>query len=682
VGDLLQDLAFVMVFAAFAAVVCNRLRQPAVLGYLLAGLVIGPHVGKHIWTVSHPDNISTLANIGVVMLMFGLGLQFSLGRLIKVVPTAMTAATLEIILMVWIGYQAGQVFGWSKIQSLFLGAMLLSSSTIIIVKTLNDLDLSRERFAETTFGILILEDIYAVLAIVLVTGLVAAEAFTIDQVVHVGTNMGIFLTVTAVIGLIFVPHLLRYVANTRSDEILLVTVLGLGFGIALLGVKLGYTAALGAFVIGAIVAETRMAGKIIQQIEPIRSMFNAIFFVAVGMMVDPAAFVEYWPHILLITGVVVAGKILTGALGSLVAGHDMRTSLRVGLTLAQIGEFAFVIGHLGLMLKAIPESLFSIIVGVSALTTLLTPWLIKYSNGLAAIIEKPVPFPIRDMLAVYHRWFHRGAKNPMYAPVKKLVRKTILQIILNLVLMAAIFGVAAFLISYTAPWWPQTVEWTIVRGSTFWLLASAACMPLVAATMRKLRAMAMLLSELSITPTLAGPRTKIYRIMFVNTIIASGILGLAMYILLLSSAIMPPWPILAIMLVGLAIFTRYRWNAFIQIYAAAQAEIGDTLFAHDPLHEEQETAPPARPMPALLVAAELEMVAIPEHSPVAGKFLREAELRTQTGASVVGIERNGDNIVNPSPDEEVQVGDNVLLLGTKAQLAAARKMISPPLEST
>lgn len=679
-SDLLVDLAAVMVVAALVTVLCHKLRQPVVLGYLIAGVLIGPYLPHMPFTVSEPANVETLAQFGVVMLMFGLGLEFSLGKLLKVIPTAMTAVTLEIVLMVWIGYQVGLLLGFPKMQSMMLGAMLLSSSTIISIHTLNDLKLTGEKFAQMVFGILILDDIYAIIAIVLITGLAATETFSAVAALDVAKSIGIFLTVTFVVGLLVVPHLLRYVANLKNDELLLITVLGLGFGISMLGVKLGYSAALGAFVIGAIIAETRMQGKVNELINPIRYMFNAIFFVAVGMMLDPAVFLEYWPHILLLTAVVMVGKTVTGALGSMVAGHDLRTALRVGMGLAQIGEFAFVIGQLGMELGKIPQWLYSIIIGVSALTTLLTPYMIKHSESLANAIERPIPKPVLDMLAVYHRWFHRNTSSPMYAPVKKLVRKTIMQIVLNMVLVAAIFIIAAFATDHTADLWPEDRRagwWLVAHHSIFWLAAMAMSMPLVAATFRKLRAMAMLLAEVSITSAAARQRTQIMRMMFVNTILAAGMLGMGVYLLLLSSAIMPPWPVLAILLVGLAIFTRYRWNTFIQFYAAAQAEIGETLFTPEAMPDEAIAEPP-KPLPPLLYAAELEMVSVEEGSCIIGQFLRETELRALTGASVVGIERKGENIVNPSADEEVQLQDNLLLLGTRTQLAAARDLIMPP----
>lgn len=684
-GDLLLvDLAAVMVVAALVTVLCNRIRQPVVLGYLIAGVLIGPYLSHMPFTVTNPDNVNTLAQIGVVMLMFGLGLEFSLGKLLKVIPTAMTAVTLEIILMVWIGYQVGLLLGLLKMESMMLGAMLLSSSTIIIAHALSDLKLTGQKFAQMVFGILILDDIYAIIAIVLITGLATTETLSAGAAVQVAKNMGIFLTVTFVVGLLVVPHLLRYVANLKHDEILLITVLGLGFGISLLGVKLGYSAALGAFVIGAIIAETRMQGKVNELVSPIRYMFNAIFFVAVGMMLDPAVFRDYWYHILIITAVVMLGKTATGAFGSMVAGHDLRTSLRVGMGLAQIGEFAFVIGQLGLANGRISQALYSVIIAVSAMTTLLTPYMIKHSDSLANLIERPIPRPVLDMLAVYHRWFHRNTNSPMYAPVRKLVRKTIMQIILNMVLIAAIFIVAAYATDRTADLWSEKRRegwWRIAHDSIFWVGAMALSLPLVAATFRKLRAMAMLLAEVSITSAAARQRTQILRMMFVNTMIAAGMAGMGVYILLLSSAIIPPWPVLAVLLVGLAIFTRYRWNAFIQFYAAAQAEIGETLFTPEAMPDEREEEPP-KPLPPLLYAAELEMVKVCEGSALVGQFLRETQLRALTGASVVGIERQGENIVNPNADEEVLLNDSLLLLGTRTQLVAARELIMPPLPGT
>ncbi|MEI9863962.1 MAG: cation:proton antiporter [Limisphaerales bacterium] len=298
--------------------------------------------------------------------MFSLGLEFSLGKLKRVGATAFIAAALEIVLMLGIGYQIGRWFGWSQMDSVFLGAMLSISSTTIIVKALAELGKSKERFAELIFGILIVEDILAIAIIALLSGIAMTGSLQIGEVVGTVSRLGIFLVVTLVLGLLFVPRLIGYVARFKSNEMLLITVLGLCFGFSLLAVKLHYSVALGAFIIGAVIAEAREVKKIEHLTEPVRDMFSAIFFVAIGMLIDPALLAQYWLPIAVITVVVVVGKVLTCSFGTFVAGNDTRTSLRVGMGLAQIGEFSFIIAALGLNLGVTSKFLYPIAVTVSA----------------------------------------------------------------------------------------------------------------------------------------------------------------------------------------------------------------------------------------------------------------------------------------------------------------------------
>ncbi len=304
--------------------------------------------------------------MGIILLMFSLGLEFSLGKLKRVGATAFIAAALEIVLMLGIGYQIGRWFGWSQMDSVFLGAMLSISSTTIIVKALAELGKSKERFAELIFGILIVEDILAIAIIALLSGIAMTGSLQIGEVVGTVSRLGIFLVVTLVLGLLFVPRLIGYVARFKSNEMLLITVLGLCFGFSLLAVKLHYSVALGAFIIGAVIAEAREVKKIEHLTEPVRDMFSAIFFVAIGMLIDPALLAQYWLPIAVITVVVVVGKVLTCSFGTFVAGNDTRTSLRVGMGLAQIGEFSFIIAALGLNLGVTSKFLYPIAVTVSA----------------------------------------------------------------------------------------------------------------------------------------------------------------------------------------------------------------------------------------------------------------------------------------------------------------------------
>src|SRR5215471_9827752 len=386
----LQDLAVVMVVAGVVTVIFHRLKQPVVLGYIITGVIIGPHTPPSP-LIHDQETINTLSELGIILLVFSLGLEFSLGKLKQVGGTAFLAALLEILLMAWVGYEIGRFFDWSVMDSLFLGAMLSISSTTIIIKALADLGKSKERFAQLIFGILIVEDILAIAMIALLSGIAMTGSL---QVVEMGKKLGklfLFLVASLVIGLLFVPRLVGYVARFRSNEMLLVTILGLCFGFSLLAAKLGYSVALGAFLIGATIAESREIHRVEKLIEPVRDMFSAIFFVAIGLLIDPKMLLAYWVPVVVITLAVVVGKVVTCSFGAFVAGNDTRTSLRAGMGLAQIGEFSFIIASLGLTLNVTSKFLYPIAVAVSAITTLLTPYLIKSADAIVARFDRMAP---------------------------------------------------------------------------------------------------------------------------------------------------------------------------------------------------------------------------------------------------------------------------------------------------
>ncbi len=659
-----------MIVAAVVTLLFHRLHQPVVLGYILAGVIIGPYTPPFP-LVRDEQTIRTLAELGVIFLMFSLGLHFSLRQLKQVGATAFIAATLEILLMLWVGYEVGQFFGWSKMDSIFLGAILSISSTTIIVKALEELGKSKAKFSEIIFGILIVEDILAIAMIALLSSIAMTGTLEVGQVLATVGRIGIFLSVVLVIGLIAVPPLLRYVARFKSDEMLLVCVLGLCFGVSLLAVKLGYSVALGAFIIGTIIGEAREIEKIKRLTEPVRDTFSAVFFVAVGMLIDPRLLAQYTGPILIVTLAVVIGKVLTCAFGTFVAGHDTRTSLRVGMGLAQIGEFSFIIASLGLTLRVTSEFLYPIAVTVSAVTTLLTPYLIKGSDPVVSWFDRVAPRPVVGYLELYSRWVERLRAGQQDNRARRLARKWAWQMALNVVLVTGVFMAAGPLAERAARWWPQAPEWIGGAKGVVWLVACVVALPGLIATLRKLQAFAMLLSEMSVTDALAGKHTPTIRAVIWRTIFAAGLAVLSLWVLLLSAALLPPGRGLAVLGLIVAVACVVLWRFFIQIHARAQVALRETL--SQPVAPQEESPEALSP---LLKDVRLETLTIGQDSPAAHKLIGELALRTKSGASIVVIERADARIINPGPDEELHPADKVLLLGTPAQLQAGRQLLS------
>lgn len=672
----LQDLAVVMIVAGLVTVLFHRFKQPVVLGYIIAGVIIGPHTPPFPF-ISDEHTIKTLADLGVILLMFSLGLEFSLRKLRQVGGAAFIAAFLEIMLMAWVGYEIGRLFGWSTMDSIFLGAILSISSTTIIIKALGELGKTKERFAQLIFGVLIIEDILGIAMLALLSGIAMTGALSVADVGLTLGKLSLFLVATLVIGLIAVPRLIGYVAKFKSNEMLLVTVLALCFGFALLAAKLDYSVALGAFLIGAIIAEAREIHRIETLIEPVRDMFSAIFFVSIGLLIDPKMLGAYWLPILVITVAVVVGKVVTCSFGAFVGGNDSRTSLRVGMGLAQIGEFSFIIASLGLTLNVTSKFLYPIAVAVSVLTTLFTPYLIKSADGVVNWFDRVAPKPMVSGLELYTRWVGQFGSQRHTTMATKLTRRWIGQMALNAALIAAVFIAAAF-IERREPGWLTSLglgeEW--LKGA-LWLAAVLLSLPMFIATFRKLQALGFLLAETKVTEKAAGERTAAIRAVVAQVIPIAGTVALGLFVLVLSSALLPAFNVLLVLLAIVALITWLLWRSFIKVYSKAQFALQETFTqAPAPRH-----APAPAALPSLLREADLESVTITAGSPAAGKLIRELELRTRTGASIVGIERNGTNLINPGPDEELQSGDQVLLLGTPVQLRDSRQVFQSAVPS-
>ncbi|MGH7830614.1 MAG: cation:proton antiporter, partial [Candidatus Binatia bacterium] len=402
----LRDLAVVMAISAATTVLFHLLRQPVVLGYIVAGVIIGPHTPPFSF-VTDLHSIHTLAELGVLLLLFSIGLEFDLRKLRRVGGVAFLAAILEILLMIWLGYSAGRLLGWGEMDSLFLGAILSISSTTIIVQVLMETGQLREQFAQIILGILIVEDIAAIMILVVLSSLATAGTITFVDVGGAFLNVCIFMAVALGVGYLLIPRLVTFVARFKRSEMLTVTVLGLAFGLAVLGAHLGFSVALGAFLMGAIVAESEEAHQIVERIEPIREMFSAVFFVATGMLLDPKILADLWGAVLFITAITVVGKIVSCSFATFLGGYPGRVALPVGLGMAQIGEFSFIIANLGRSAGVTSGILYPIAVAVSSLTTFLTPYLLRSAHAVTELLSRFSPRPLVTFATFYTAWLSR-----------------------------------------------------------------------------------------------------------------------------------------------------------------------------------------------------------------------------------------------------------------------------------
>ena len=395
--ELISDLAIILLTGGVVTVLFRKLNQPLVLGYILAGFLIGPYLPLF-FTVADSESIATWSEIGIIILMFGLGLEFNLHKLVSVGGTALITALTEVGGMLLLGYLVGQAMGWGEMDSLFLGGMLSMSSTTIIIKAFDDLKLRQERFAQLVFGTLVIEDIAGIfMMIILSTISVGQQVSGLQLALKLGMLV-LYLAIWLLAGIYLLPTLLKKATPMMSDETLLVNALGLCFGMVLLADKLGFSSALGAFLAGSLLAGTLQAERVEHLTQSVKDLFGAVFFISVGMMVEPAMIARHIVPILILSLVTVFGKLTISSIGVLLSGQSLETAIRCGSSLAQIGEFAFIIASLGLSLGVIADYIYPIIIAVSVLTTLTTPFFIKNSEKTYRLVRKILPKKLCERL--------------------------------------------------------------------------------------------------------------------------------------------------------------------------------------------------------------------------------------------------------------------------------------------
>ena len=404
-APLISDLALILICAGIMTLVFKKLKQPLVLGYVVAGFLASPHM-PFTPSVMEQASVKVWADIGVIFLLFALGLEFSFKKIVKVGGPAVIAACTVIFCMIMLGIGVGSAFGWSQMDSLFLGGMIAMSSTTIIYKAFDDLGLRKKQFTSLVLSILILEDILAIVLMVMLSTMAVRHNFEGTQMLESVAKLLFFLILWFVVGIYVIPLFLRKCRKLMSDETLLIVALALCFGMVVLAAKTGFSAAFGAFIMGSILAETIDAERIERLVMPVKDLFGAIFFVSVGMMVDPSMIADYAVPILVITLAVIMGQALFGTLGVLLAGQPLKTAMQCGFSLTQIGEFAFIIASLGVSLHVTGQFLYPIVVAVSVITTFLTPYMIRFAEPASNYVDAHLPERWRNFLSRYASGSH------------------------------------------------------------------------------------------------------------------------------------------------------------------------------------------------------------------------------------------------------------------------------------
>ena len=453
--ELVKDLALILIVASIVTLIFKKLRQPLVLGYIVAGFIVSPHMPLTM-SVLDKENIHTWADIGVMFLLFSLGLDFSIKKILKMGISPFISAIIIVFSMMMLGMGVGNAFSWSKMDCIFLGGMMAMSSTTIIYKAFDDMGLRQQRFAGLVMSVLILEDILAIVMMVMLSAIASGNNPDGEQMLGSLFKIGFFLILWFVVGLFAIPTFLRHTRKLMSSETMLIVALGLCCAMAWVSSSVGFSSAFGAFVMGSILAETIEADKIIRLVEPVKNLFGAIFFVSVGMLVDPNILISYALPIGILVLAILAGQGIFGTLGFMLSGQPLKTAMRCGFSMAQIGEFAFIIASLGLSLGVISEFLYPVVVAVSVITTFLTPYMIRAAEPAYTILEKRLP----------KRWIrrlnHLGAEHHASPDEQSLWKRLLRKMILNTVIYAIlILAITAVMLNFFLPfarhllphWW-------------------------------------------------------------------------------------------------------------------------------------------------------------------------------------------------------------------------------------
>lgn len=677
--ELLKALTTVLCVAGVTTVLFQRLKQPVVLGYILAGLIVGPHVP--IPLSAHRETVEALSELGVILLMFSLGLEFRLRKLLRVGPTAGLTAVIQCSIMLWLGYVTARMFGWTLKEGIYCGAIIAISSTTIIAKQFDEQKI-HGRLREIVVGVLVIEDLIAILLMAALTALSSGEGLSLRTLAASGGRLGAFLIGLMAAGLLIVPRTIRAIHGLQRPETLLVASVGLCFAISMLASSFGYSVALGAFLAGSLVAESGEEKHVERLVQPVRDLFAAIFFVSVGLLIDPAIITHHWMEVAVLSFVVVAGKVISVTVGAFLSGNGTRTSVEAGMSMAQIGEFSFIIAALGVSLNAIGNALYPIAVAVSAITTLTTPWLIRAAGPTASFVDRKLPRALQMYAVLYGSWLERLRTAPRRETTGGIARRLVKFLLLDTALLCGLVIATSLSADDIAAFIADKFEITITYAYAL-VIATAflAAAPFGFGIFRIARKLGVTLAEAAVPKSAEGradfgaaPRRalvvtlQLVVVLLVGLpLVAStqpfvpGFEGALVFLLLLS-------------LIGYA-FWRSATNLKGHVRAgaemivealASQSREGSTSSGEPSLAQVNEILPGlGEPVP----------VRIDAHSPAVGRTLASLRLRGVTGATVLVITRGKERFVIPHADEVLREGDVLAIAGTHDAVDAARRVL-------
>ena len=652
-APLIADLALILVCAGVMALLFKKLKQPLVLGYIVAGFIASPHFSLTP-SVIDTASIHVWSDIGVIFLLFALGLEFSFKKIVKVGGPAVIAALTIIFGMIFFGITVGSAFGWQRMDAIFLGGMIAMSSTAIIYKAFDDLGLRKKQFTGLVLSILILEDILAVLLMVILSTIAVSNSFQGGELLMSIGKLAFFLVLWIVVGIYLIPQLLRKARDLMNDETLLVVALGLCFGMVVLAAKLGFSAAFGAFIMGSILAETIEAEHIEHLVKPVKDLFGAIFFVSVGMMVDPAMILHYAGPIIAITLTVLIGQSLFATLGVLLSGQNLKTAMQCGFSLTQIGEFAFIIAGLGVSLGVTGTFLYPIVVAVSVITIFLTPYMIRLAEPAYGFVEKHLP----DKWIAFLNRYNTGAASPSIAA--ESLWKIYLTGILKNTLIYGIVSIASVALCFQFGV-PRLQEW--LPGIWGSVVSAAGTLVLLAPFLRSIIIKKTHSAEFKgLWQESRANRAPLVASVALRVVLA---MGFVLYVLFklfhFSGALIT---LLALMVVALMVFNRFTKKQAIRIERTFMGNLRAREIRAEYLGEK-------RPEYARhLMSKDLHLAdfEIPEDIEWAGMTLAELNFGRRFGVHVVSILRGRKRINIPKAVDRIYPQDRIQVIGTDSEM--------------
>ncbi len=646
IESLITDLAFILILGAIVTVLFKWIKQPVVLGYIVAGFLASPNF-TYLPTVAHADNIDFWAEIGIVVLLFSLGLEFSFKKLLSTGGSAIVTALIIIIGMMATGFAIGHLLGFSQINSLFLGGMISMSSTTIILKALTDLGLRHRKFASQVFAVLIVEDLFAVLMMVILSSIAINQSVAGGEMLFSVAKLAFFLIIWFLIGTYLLPSALNLIRRHLSDETLLVISMALCLGMAVFSVLCGFSLALGAFVMGSILAGTSLAERIEHVISPVKDLFGAVFFISVGMMVNPGVIVEYWQPILILSLAVIVGMIVFGSFGMLVTGQTLRVAMQSGFALTQIGEFSFIIATLGMSLGVLDANMYPIVVAVSVITTFTTPYFIRMADPAYGFVERHLPRRLRFLIDRYSA--SAGNESETRVLWQTVLRRYAWRVLLYSIVLVAIdlvceMYVVGLVERYINGWLGRFLGCviTIVCMSPFLL---ALTYPASKATERKR------LREANARFDVPLIVMSIFRLLIA--------MGFVIYVISTSFG----WAIGATL--GAAVFTL----GFVLISRNVHHRLAriELKFLNN-LNERELRRTGANN--TLVSDMHMAFVQVGYDCPFVGERLSVSNLGRRYGVNIASIQRGGCVIPVPGGNERLFPGDTVGLVGTEEQIQA------------